>query len=129
MLPSLPSSFRPSTSRYVVRRHLTAFSVVPLDVVVFRARALQEVFPDLAFSLVCGISVQGKRSNALPTATRRYVHSGCSDSGDRFFADRFPAEFTMTRQALLLTRSTVLPFFYGCYLQHTTKVDPHCASN
>ena len=60
MLPSLLSSFRPSTSRYVVRRHLTAFSVVPLDVVVFLARALQEVFPDLAmtFSLVCGISVQ-----------------------------------------------------------------------
>ena len=50
---------------------------------------------------------------------------------NRFFADRFPAEFTMTRQALLLTRSTVLPFFYGCYLQHwtTVKVDPHCASN
>ena len=62
--------------------------------------------------------VSPTRSNALTTATILTAYFGCSYSGDRFFADRFPAEFAMTRKALLLTRSTVLPFIYGCYLQH-----------
>ena len=77
VLPSLLSSFRPSTSRYVVSTATSPPSRWCLRTWSFSApERLQEVFPDLAmtFYFVCGISVQAFPGEET-TATGRYVHS------------------------------------------------------
>ena len=86
VLLSLLSSFRPSTLRYVVRRHLSDFSVVLVDVVFCRVRTLQEVFPDLTmtFSRLLRLGpgdCRGKRSNALQTVSLfQYPFFACGDN-------------------------------------------------